>query len=123
VRAFFRQIRKEIRIRSNENRSWRSAPYRGTRFHRIEQRPVALLERVALGEWRPQFQPERTQHAVVAVVALQNNSYECCGGYATIRAKLLRHRFAPCSVKLGKRPAGEAGQMIERLNNLLGIAA
>jgi hypothetical protein len=49
---------------------------------RIEQRPVAVREHVALGERRAQLEPERAQHPVVAIVALQDDADEGCGGSA-----------------------------------------
>src|SRR6185312_16721693 len=51
-----------------------------TRPDGIEQRPVALGEHMPLRKWRAQFQPERAQHAIVAVVALQDDAGEHCGG-------------------------------------------
>ena len=48
----------------------------GARLHGIEQRPVALLQRISFRKRRPQLQPERTQHAIVAIIALQHDARE-----------------------------------------------
>ena len=81
----------------------------------IEQRPVALLQRIALRERRAQLQPERAQHAVVAVVALQHDADERRGRRAAGGAEFLRDRIAPRRIEFGQRLAGEAREMIERL--------
>src|SRR5829696_6722843 len=60
----------------------------------IEQRPVALLKHVALREWRAQLESERAQHAVVAVVALQDDADERRRRSATGGAELRRDRIA-----------------------------
>src|SRR5438132_11307205 len=59
---------------------WLGRPSQGAAFglDRVEQRPVAVREHVAFGERRAQLQPERAQHAIVAVVALQHDADEGC---------------------------------------------
>src|SRR5258708_38641683 len=52
------------------------APHPGPAAHRLEQRPLARLQHPPRGEGRPRLEPEGTQHAVVAVVALQHGTPE-----------------------------------------------
>src|SRR6478609_790621 len=92
----------------------RRAPQRARpRLNRVEQRPVAVREHVTLGERRAQLDPERAQHPVVAVIALQDDADERCGGAAAGAAELLRHRIAPGGIELGERLPCEPGQMVQ----------
>src|SRR5450631_3958156 len=50
----------------------RPSQRRRHRLDRIEQRPVALLQRVAYRKRRAKLQPERAQDAIIAVIALQH---------------------------------------------------
>ena len=52
------------------------AQTRRPRLDGIEQRPVAFRQHMPFRERRAQLQPERAQHAVVAVVALQDDAGE-----------------------------------------------
>ena len=52
----------------------------------VEQRPVALLEHVALGEGRPRLQAERNHHPVVAVIAEQHKPGEYADRSAVVGA-------------------------------------
>ena len=85
------------------------------RLDGIEQRPVALPQRVPLRERRAQFEAERAQHAVVAVVALQNNADQRCRRGPAGGAELVGDRIAFGEVEFGQRPAGQTREMIERL--------
>ena len=80
------------------------------RLDGIEQRPVALFQRVALRERRAQLEPERAQHAVVAVVALQDDADErrsrsAAGGAELVRDRIAfaRHRVRPAACRQGAR--------------------
>ena len=81
----------------------------------IEQRPVALFQRVALGERCAQLEPERAKHAVVAVVALQDDADERRSRSAAGGAELVRDRLAFGGIEFGQRLADKAREMIERL--------
>src|SRR3954463_12452350 len=89
----------------------------------IEQRPVALVQRVALGKRCAQFEAERAQHAVIAVVALQNDTDERRRRTAACGAELDGYRIASGCIELGQRLAGKTREMIERLRNQRGVAA
>src|SRR5215472_11382097 len=48
------------------------SPEGGTPLDGFQQRPVALLHRVALGERRTRLVPHRYQHAIVAVIGTED---------------------------------------------------
>src|SRR5689334_13734854 len=52
----------------------RSPPERRTRPDQVEQRPVAVLEHMALWMRGPRLQPQRPDDAIVTVIALQDDS-------------------------------------------------
>src|SRR6266545_813102 len=107
--------RKSLLVRANLPRWLRCPPQRRRlRLDGIEQRPVALLQLIPLWEWRAEFQPERTQHAIVAVIALQHDADERRCGRSTRCAEFLRNRIAPRRIEIGQWLAGEARQMVER---------
>ncbi len=93
------------------------------RLHRIEQRPVALLQHIALRKRRAQLEAERAQHAIVAVVALQHDADERRGGGTAGGAEFLGDRVALGRIERGQRLAGQTREMIERLHDQFGIAA
>src|ERR1700741_2697994 len=76
------------------------------RLDGIEDRPVAVGQHMPLWEWCTQLDTERAQHAVVAVVALQDDAGEHGGGRAATGTKLPHDSLA-----LG---------LIERLQRLFG---
>src|SRR5882724_225760 len=54
----------------------RTPQARRARLDGIEQRPVAVLEHIAFRKRGAQLQPKRAQHAIVAVVTLQDHADE-----------------------------------------------
>src|SRR6266567_2038376 len=94
---------------------------RGTRLDGIEQRPVALLQLIPLWKWSPQLQPERTQHAVVAIVALQHDANEYCSGRPATGAEFLCDRVAPQRIESRDRLSSQPREMIEPLAYHIGI--
>src|SRR5947209_6768130 len=78
---------------------------------RIEQRPVAILQDMAFREWRPQLQPKRAQHAVVAVVALQYNANEGRGGPAAAGAEFGGDLVLLRSIELSPRLSRQTREM------------
>ena len=93
------------------------APERRALAHGVEQRPVALFERVALGEGRAGLQPERQQHAVVAVVGAQDHPPERRGRGAAAGGVVVDQRFPGVAVRarrngppdLARSPPGPRG--------------
>src|SRR5438105_15839519 len=61
----------------------------------IEQRPVALLQHIALRKRRARLQSERAQYPVVAVVALEHDADERRCGRAAAGAALFCGVVAP----------------------------
>src|SRR5882724_7693870 len=82
----------------------------------IEQRPIALLQHVAVRERRAELESERAQHAVVAVVALQHDADERRCGRTAAGTELLGDFIAPCSIEFNERFSREPREMIERGN-------
>ena len=69
---------------------------------------------MAFREWRAQLQPERAQHAVVAVVALQHDANERRGGGAAGGAEFGGDLIPLRLIEFGERLARKTREMIER---------
>jgi len=71
---------------------------------------------------RPRLQSQRTNDAVIAVVALQDNPGESRHGRSAVRAQSHRHYLALRRIKLGKRRPREASKPVQRLAYLASVA-
>ena len=69
---------------------------------------------MAFRKRRAQLQPERTQHAVVAVIALQHDANERRGGPAAGGAKFVGDLVSLHLIELSQRLARQMREMIER---------
>src|ERR1700719_4016857 len=92
----------------------RAPPCPSPRFHGIEDRPVAAGQHMALRERRAQFDAERAQHAVVAVVALQDDAGEHGGGSTPTGAEFRHDSLALAFIERCQRLPGKLCDMIER---------
>src|SRR6516162_120685 len=102
---------------------WSTAPHRWARPDGVEQRPVAILQHMALRIGWPRLQSERTDDAIVAIVTLQDDPGERRYRDPALGAQFHRHRLTPCRVETGKRPLGDARELVECLPYQVRVAA
>src|SRR5262249_38292043 len=85
------------------------APERPPTTHGLEQRPVALLELVALREGRTRLEPQRQQHAVVAIVGTQDDAPERHSGRTAGLVVGVDQSLAVVTAQRGESAAGLLG--------------
>src|SRR5271166_3634434 len=98
---------RAVSLLPETRRRLRPAPEGWPRPDRIEQRPVAILQNMALGIGRARLQPERPDDAVVAIVALQDDPAQRRHSGPALRAESHRDRLAPRRAETGQRPPGK----------------
>src|SRR5580704_2306249 len=76
----------------------------------VEQRPVAILQLVALRIRRPRLQSERADDPIVPVIALQHDAGERHHRRPAFRAQFQGHDLASCRVETGQRRTAKLRQ-------------
>src|SRR5215472_5895911 len=102
---------------------WSTAPHRRARPDAVEQRPVAILQHMALRIGWPRLQSERTDDAIVAIVTLQDDAGERRYREPALGAQLRRYRLAPCRVETGQRLIDKPRELVQYLPYQTRVAA